>query len=500
MAVDGVGDWRRVSLAPVACGVLALAAVSLLYEPVRISLAPFAGASVGGVGGVGGLCGLFLARPPCPPNAAYCFGGDVLLGFTPFALGVLAAFVAPLLISALVASTQKAERARHARGCTPAQLVAVLRAWRCASALWFAVPLLAYARSPYYWQSPARVVLILAIPAAFPLSWHLAFVAVPAAPILTALVPCTRADALFVHKAVSRDAARWAAVHASGEAAYALIGLVTAHRSLRAALASLFDVFGDGERMLYLCALGAVLVGSVHLAVASARARLERRVFRPLHRGLAALLLLLATAHWWPLAILLVPAIAVHAASVEHAASQAVGADSGALPCPRACARALAAALSGAVSGLAAVWAARAAYMRANPADDHLVPFAFPPGAVCVAFGAARACVLTAARLASWRAAAGAGVDRGEGAEHQQRDETAAGAGPSPDIATLRVDPDEEAAARARALRQPLLVSSASEAADEDGGTAQAGRPTRPWSANGAVSTLLAEASTAADD
>ena len=85
-------------------------AVSVVYEPLRwlcTDLRPSLDDDLGGVGGVGGLANMLNPHANCTTTAGgadapYCFRPGLLLGFTPFALVVLAALVLPLALGAVV--------------------------------------------------------------------------------------------------------------------------------------------------------------------------------------------------------------------------------------------------------------------------------------------------------------------------------------------------------------------------------------------------------------
>ena len=86
--------------------------VSLVYEPLRwlLTLNPSLQTPLGGVGGVGGLTNQDLPSANCSTTAendAYCFTPGLILGFTPFALVVLAIWVLPLALGAMAIAAKK---------------------------------------------------------------------------------------------------------------------------------------------------------------------------------------------------------------------------------------------------------------------------------------------------------------------------------------------------------------------------------------------------------
>ena len=125
--------------------------------------------------------------------------------------------------------------------------------------------------------------------------------------------------------------------------------------------------------------------------------------FRRNHRAGAALLLLSASAHWWPFVFFLVPAIALSAAgaaAVESGAGEAL---------------ALASSTLGGLAGIAAVWSLRQRVMLARPGDFSL-PFLFPPAAIAAGYLMARCCASASLGAARGRRSRDARHDGAEGA------------------------------------------------------------------------------------
>lgn len=385
---------------PLVWGIYALALVSILFEPVRNSLHGL-GQSVGGVGGVGGLTNQWGPARNCSTttggyHAPWCFQPG-RLGFTPYAGVVLLLCTLPLTLAAVAAYATARVREVRSLARTGGEedeerLVTALSVlWYTMSVLWFAVPLCAYLASPFYQQDFWHIVCGVAICAAFPLSWHLSFVAMPAsmAPFLAPMLGIKEAVLKRLHKRIAWATVGWAALHISGEVSYLLSqGQFVSNVTLKlpAWEDSLVFVFGVSTAGV-LCA---------HTALALARRHTNvRSTFRRNHRILAAVLLLSATAHWWPFAFFLAPAIACTATglAVRAAKENAEGRSEAAVQ--RDAPLALACSLVATVLGITAVWALRQDFMLNWRPGDFQTPFVFPPAAVAVAYICARAVATT---------------------------------------------------------------------------------------------------------
>ena len=228
------GDSRvgPAQMTPLAWAIYFIAIVSVLYEPVRSAIAYTFGQAVGGVGGVGGLTNQWTPKDTCTtntlgPDAPWCFEKGIIFGYTPFACLVMGLVTAPILVAATV---------MHIGRWRPSTAVKVMvecgddsrgfwitLVWHSMSALWFVVPLSACLSSPFYQTDVWHVLCAIAITSAYPLSWHLSFVAIPASSssVLVQLLEL-RSDetlkALHVHAAWSTCC--WAAAHAGGELVY----------------------------------------------------------------------------------------------------------------------------------------------------------------------------------------------------------------------------------------------------------------------------------------
>ena len=191
----------------------------------------------------------------------------------------------------------------------------------------------------------------------------------------------------------------------------ALVGLPSEGRAELVYLASqgLLHVLSLGSRgnLIFVFGLVTLLTLLVHSAHALSRRRTSiAPSFRRIHRALAGILLLVASAHWWPFAIFLTPAIACAAAS--YALSCSPPTQASAANRQSHAPLALASAVIGAVVGLATVWSARQAWMLAHPEGYYTLPVSlFPPAAVALAFVFARG----TAALALWQMAR---LDKGE--------------------------------------------------------------------------------------
>ena len=111
----------------------------------------------------------------------------LLMCTVPFGLSALAAYRAASLRESDAQETSTHSSMRHG-GC----VVAFSLLGGCASSLWFLVPLAQYASSPYYQEDASSVLLAVSIAAAYPLSWHVGFVAIPSsgAAFLAPLLGC----------------------------------------------------------------------------------------------------------------------------------------------------------------------------------------------------------------------------------------------------------------------------------------------------------------------
>ena len=207
-----------------------LALISILFEPLRMALHRLDEA-VGGVGGVGGLTNQWNPSASCNTteggdNAPYCFHPGVVAGFTPFAGIMMLLCTVPLAVAAM-ATHLAVSRLPHAKQkdvpLVDQRLHGVnLAAWGVASCLWFLVPLAAYLSSPFYRTDAYHVILAVSITAAFPLSWHMSFVAIPAsgAPFLSPLLGLSHAMLKQCHKHAAWATLFWASVHAGGQAVW----------------------------------------------------------------------------------------------------------------------------------------------------------------------------------------------------------------------------------------------------------------------------------------
>ena len=147
-----------------------------------------------------------------------------------------------------------------------------------------------------------------------------------------------------------------------------------------------FNPYSDQDNLTFVFGLLLLLLlGLLSAHAISRRAPSVAPTFRRIHRPLAASLLLVAAAHWWPFAIFLAPAVAI--AATARAVESTKRAEGGVGDASLALAVSVAATLVGTVS----VWAARAGWMQAHPSEYYTLPVnLFPPAAVGAAFVLAR--------------------------------------------------------------------------------------------------------------
>ncbi|CAE7269619.1 unnamed protein product, partial [Symbiodinium pilosum] len=147
----------------------------------------------------------------------------------------------------------------------------------------------------------------VALAASFPLSWHLSLLAVPVSQAVGPLMGLPRQATVDLHKALGWRTAFWGAIHAGGELVYLLS---------KEGVQVFVRISGDkGENLLYLLGLLTALLLLLHTVVAFFRKHPRITAhFRSAHRVTALLVLLGATAHWWPFALFLLPSAAAYGA------------------------------------------------------------------------------------------------------------------------------------------------------------------------------------------
>lgn len=392
---------------PLLWGFYFIGLVSVLYEPIRTSLHNL-GQGVGGVGGVGGLTNQWGPVANCTTtvggaSAPWCFQPG-WLGYTPFAGVMLALLTAPLVAASLAshftscASDSRVPAPRSDEGTTSVLLLV----WFSASTLWFTVPLAAYLASPFFQTDVWHVICAVAICAAFPLSWHLSFVAIPAsaAPFLVPILRVPHSMLKVLHVRVAWATVGWAALHALGEVVYLL-----SQKSFASSLSLTGPDASWDDSLLFIFGLVTALTFIAHAALAALRKNPAiKSTFRRNHRVLAAFLLLSASAHWWPFVFFLLPAIACTATG--FAAPTSFNPSEG----PSGAQLALASAVVAAVLGLTIVWALRQEFMLKHPGNVH-TPFLFPPTCVGLSFAFAYAAAKAAFRISKRREADGCRSD-----------------------------------------------------------------------------------------
>lgn len=397
------------SMPPLGWAFYSLALVAILFEPLRLALWHL-GQAVGGVGGVGGLTNQYICNTTRNATSDYddddgtfCFETG-WLGFTPFGGSMLLLCMLPLIVAGLAAHRQgsvrkgdeeemQAEQAAHGGSVTVFCFLGI-----SASSLWFLVPLAYFAADSFYQTDAYHSILAVAIAAAYPLSWHLSFVAIPSsgAPFLAPLLGLSSATLKACHVRAAWATLFWGSVHAVGELIY-----LASQRNLDVfAIPTSVQQLNEGANLIFIFGLALFLLLLVLSAHALSRKLLSvAPTFRRIHGPLAATLLMIAAAHWWPFAIFLAPAIAC--AATGRAVKNALQASSVQSNAPLA----LVAAVTATLAGIASVWAARQAWMVTHPTDYYTLPVnLFPPTAVGWAYVLARGSAAAALALAKRRA------------------------------------------------------------------------------------------------
>lgn len=362
---------------------------SAIFEPLRNASYKLGG-GVGGVGGVGGLTN--LGDPDSCTSAAgkvgaYCFQEGILLGLTPFACTFLVVWVLPFCVIACLTKSpyqptgrrqSLTERTESEKTNMGGRKKAFTFMWGGLSILWFCVPLVQYALDGFYQKDAHHAILAIAIAAAFPLSWHLALVAIPVPPFMAEMLGMSRKELLSYHKMGAAAIGCWAALHAGGELVF-----LTFQGSLFTSL----NITADGENLIYVLGATAAAILAVHVAISQVRHQLSK--FKQLHGILAAVLLLVAAAHWWPFTFWLIPAAGVQATSVAlNRFEQPMPTADQQLPSAATAhtGKVLAGATLSATCAMCLVWKLRQIYMMSSGAGL-ILPFVFPPAALLVGFG-----------------------------------------------------------------------------------------------------------------
>ena len=153
--------------------------------------------------------------------------------------------------------------------------------------------------------------------------------------------------------------------------------------------------FSSNGNLIFVFGLMTFVVFSPRLFTAAAAVAPS---FRQVHRGFAVTLLLIASAHWWPFAIFLAPAIACAAAS--HALDSSRRRQGDIDRVQEHAPLVLVAAIVGTLTGIAVMWRARQAWMLAHLSAYYTLPSAsFPPAAVALGFVLARCAATFALKL-----------------------------------------------------------------------------------------------------
>lgn len=242
-----------------------------------------------------------------------------------------------------------------------------MKAWVFVSWLWFLLPLVQFLWDPFFRSGFVAVACAVSLAAAYALSWHLAFVAIP---VSDAVAPCLgvpRSAVFDFHKKVGWWTAVWGGVHAVGQMIWFIDKGLWTYIKLSSP--------SDGENMLYIFGMVTASLLLIHTLIASLRKQQWlASIFKKVHRSLASLVLLAATVHWWPFVLFLLPAVAVHSCTAAETLAAAVGRS----PSAARHSWALVGAFFGGFVGLAAVWSARQTVMSRQDVDM-VLPFIFPP-------------------------------------------------------------------------------------------------------------------------
>jgi hypothetical protein len=327
-------------------------------------------------------------------NQYYCFNSGVFAGLTPMAMSVGGLIVVPFMVAAAVTIIEHGRIASEKDTLLDGQEPLVNRvdvasreqreslettikwAWVCGTMLWLAVPLGAFLTSSFYTTSVAGIILAFSLSAALPLSWHLAFVALPSVGFLGTLIGLGRGSMSNVHQWIAWSTVLMAAIHGGGEIIYLI---------LTGTFLSSMSISGDNENIIMILGLALVCIVFTIAAVAKFRS-LFRSWFLTMHRTLAFSLLLVATSHFWAFSFFLVPAVAFHAVAAATLVMGATKSLASPSPFPdhvMASAMALSFAIN--VIVLLAVWTGRAHYMI-QPSAGLQLPFLFPALTVGVGF------------------------------------------------------------------------------------------------------------------
>ena len=177
--------------------------------------------------------------------------------------------------------------------------------WNGLSALWFLVPLTYFLADPFFRQDIVNIVLAISISAAFPLSWHLSLVALPLSSPLLLGLSLPASSLVAIHKFLGYRSAIWGALHAIGEIIY----------MSKTRFQDLSISEAKGENLIYIFGLSTAIIFLTHLVVVLVCHMWLGPYFKDVHRVIAVVLLVAATAHWWPFAFFLLPTAAAYGAS-----------------------------------------------------------------------------------------------------------------------------------------------------------------------------------------
>lgn len=415
------GGSALFSWSPLAWGLWAAVTFAALFEPLRIVLlhSPQDAIEVGGIGGVGGLAN--LSGPNRTDDAVcangfqdkYCYVKGSIGPFTPFAVFSLALWVGPLVLAcvAVVLMASPTSTSTSTPTTTPTRnnnnsygMEWLGPIWLGLNLLWFLVPLTTFGLGLKEFSSSfTKGVLALGLAAAHPLSWNLSWVLIPTGGIVSKLVAAANspksdpANQWFAfHRLLGYTTAMWGILHGTCEFVY----LLQSKERLRK---SLWNIARNGEDFLYWCGVLCFVLLSCHAVISVARKTLFRdgALFRKVHHAIAASLLLIAAAHWWPFALFFVPTTAIHGISLADNAYHVWKAQRSTATPPHPqlsptplerlttgqAAVWLGVSLVASLAGLTLVWMARDAYMS-QPTANLSIPFVFPPLSVVASVSA----------------------------------------------------------------------------------------------------------------
>jgi len=356
--------------------------VSVIYEPLRtFYLEDQFDEEVGGVGGVGGLCNMWNPYEDCETtpggeDAPYCFHKGFFLGFTPFALIMLLLWTLPFALTLLIQASMRQYQSQNMKNDDDGNhglLFQVLQAlWFILSAFWLLFPLWQYETSEFFEKDIWHHLIALSIAAAYPLSWHLSYVAFLSigSYFLSSLQDNSRDFFIRIHKFIGWNTVFWASVHGGGQ----IIWFISQNIFLET-----FDL-RQGENLIYVTgAMNLILILILAILSWNRHSPTIQPIFLKLHKPIAILLMTCASAHWWPFALFLLPTVAIYAAVSFYNANK------NEFISAKAYTKAYSISIFGSLVGLSIIWFIRNIFMGRHNADL-FAAFIFPPLALLSSF------------------------------------------------------------------------------------------------------------------